>query len=59
MLTLNEKDLIDLNTFIQELPLKHGLPLLNFLNAKIAKQQQSKEEIKEELKQHLEEEIKS
>jgi hypothetical protein len=41
MLTLNEKDLKDLNAFIQELPLKHGLPLLNFINAKM--QEQTKE----------------
>ena len=38
MLTLNEKDLKDLNAFIQELPLKHGLPLLNFINAKMKEQ---------------------
>lgn len=38
MLVLSEKDLKDLNTFIQELPLKHGLPLLNFLNAKLEEQ---------------------
>ena len=38
MLTLNEKDLKDLNAFIQELPLKHGLPLLNFINAKLQEQ---------------------
>jgi hypothetical protein len=41
MVTLNEKDLKDLNAFIQELPLKHGMPLLNFINAKI--QEQTKE----------------
>lgn len=50
MLTLNEKDLKDLNSFIQELPLKHGLPLLNFLNAKIAEQQKESKEISEEIK---------
>ena len=43
MLTLNEKDLKDLNAFIQELPLKHGLPLLNFINAKM--QEQNKEAV--------------
>lgn len=48
MLTLNEKDLQELNTFIQELPLKHGLPLLNFLNGKITEQQKIKEEVIEE-----------
>lgn len=50
MLVLNEKDLKDLNSFIQELPLKHGLPLLNFLNAKIAEQQKESQEISEEIK---------
>ena len=48
MLTLNEKDLKDLNAFIQELPLKHGLPLLNFINAKM--QEQNKEEASKEEK---------
>lgn len=43
MLTLNEKDLKDLNAFIQELPVKHGLPLLNFINAKM--QEQTKEDV--------------
>ena len=42
MLTLSEKDLKDLDTFIQELPLKHGLPLLNFLNSKIKEAQENK-----------------
>lgn len=48
MLTLNEKDLKDLNAFIQELPLKHGLPLLNFINAKL--QEQTKEAVPKEEK---------
>jgi hypothetical protein len=39
MLTLNEKDLKDLNAFIQDLPLKHGLPLLNFINSRLQEQQ--------------------
>jgi len=46
MLTLDEKDLQQLNLFIQEMPLKHGLPLLNFINAKIT--EQVKKEIPEE-----------
>ena len=49
MLTLSEKDLKDLDTFIQELPLKHGLPLLNFLNSKIKEAQQSQAAPVEEL----------
>jgi len=44
MLTLNEKDLNELNNYIQELPVKHGLPLLNFLNSKIAEQKKAVEE---------------
>lgn len=48
MLTFDEKDLQQLNLFIQELPLKHGLPLLNFINGKI--QEQVNKEIPEELK---------
>jgi hypothetical protein len=45
MLTLTEKDLQELNAFIQELPLKHGLPLLNFLNAKLAEKKQETQEV--------------
>jgi len=44
MLTLIEKDLQELNNYIQELPLKHGLPLLNFLNSKIEEQRKAAEE---------------
>jgi hypothetical protein len=44
MLTLIEKDLQELNNYIQELPVKHGLPLLNFLNSKIAEQKKAAEE---------------
>lgn len=44
MLVLTEKDLQQLNAFIQELPLKHGLPLLNFINAKIAEQKKIQDE---------------
>jgi hypothetical protein len=40
MLTLDEKSINELNTFIQDMPTKYGLPLLNFLNTKI--QEQSK-----------------
>jgi hypothetical protein len=39
MLTLTEQDIKQLNDFLQEMPLKHGLPLLNFFNAKAAEQQ--------------------
>lgn len=40
MLTLDEKSINELNAFLQEMPLKFGLPILNFLNTKI--QEQSK-----------------
>jgi len=38
MLKLSEEDLKKLNQFIQEMPTKYGLPLINFLNAKLAEQ---------------------
>jgi hypothetical protein len=38
MITLNETQVKELETFIQEMPTKFGLPLLNFLN-KIAQEQ--------------------
>ena len=38
MITLTEKDLKDLNEFIQELPVKYGMPLINFLNTKAQEQ---------------------
>lgn len=38
MLTLTEKDINELNDFLQEMPLKHGLPLFNFFNSKITEQ---------------------
>jgi len=51
MLILSEEDLQQINSFIQELPLKHGLPLFNFLNEKIIEQNKPKEEQpKEEIK---------
>lgn len=42
-ITLDQKALSELNSFIQEIPLKYGLPLLNFINQKI--QEQNKQEI--------------
>ena len=45
MITLDEKQVRELEAFIQEMPTKFGLPLLNFLN-KIAQDQNSaKEEV--------------
>jgi hypothetical protein len=40
MITLNETQVKELETFIQEMPTKFGLPLLNFLN-KIAEEQKA------------------
>ena len=48
-LFLSEESLKEVSSFLQELPLKYGLPLLNYLNAKIAEQVKSvREEVKEE-----------
>lgn len=38
MLTLDDKAVKELNNYIQELPLKYGLPLLNYINSKIQEQ---------------------
>jgi hypothetical protein len=38
MLQLDEKSLNELNNFLQEMPTKFGLPIINFLNAKIKEQ---------------------
>jgi hypothetical protein len=40
MITLNETQVKELEAFIQEMPTKFGLPLLNFLS-KIAQEQNS------------------
>lgn len=50
MLQLNEQDLKQINDFLQEMPLKWGLPLLNYINAKIQEQGKPKE-ILEEVKE--------
>lgn len=47
MLTLDQETLQELDKFIQEMPTKYGLPLLNFINGKIA--EQVKKEIPKEL----------
>jgi hypothetical protein len=38
MLTFNEQEVKDLDKFIQEMPTKYGMPLLNFINSKITEQ---------------------
>jgi len=50
MLQLNEQDLKQINDFLQDMPLKWGLPLLNYINAKI-KEQSKTQEIVEEVKE--------
>jgi hypothetical protein len=50
MLQLNEQDLKQINDFLQDMPLKWGLPLLNYINAKI-KEQSKPQEILEEVKE--------
>jgi hypothetical protein len=49
-IVLDQKALSELNNFIQELPLKYGLPLVNFINQKIKEQNQQEEIIAEENK---------
>ena len=45
---LDEKSIQEINNFLQEMPLKYGLPLLNFFNKKLQEQQQvNQEDIKE------------
>lgn len=46
MITLNETQVKELEAFIQEMPTKFGLPLLNFLN-KIAQEQREEEKVTE------------
>lgn len=36
---LDEKSIQEINNFLQEMPLKYGLPLLNFFNKKLQEQQ--------------------
>jgi hypothetical protein len=43
MITLNETQVKELEAFIQEMPTKFGLPLLEFFS-KLAKEQKSNEE---------------
>jgi hypothetical protein len=38
MLKLDEKSLNELNNFLQEMPTKYAVPVINFLNAKIKEQ---------------------
>jgi len=44
MITLSEQNLKDLETFINEMPTKYGLPLLEFFG-KLAKEQKPEEPV--------------
>lgn len=48
-LELNEQDLKEVNNYLQELPLKFGLPLLNFINKKIVEQNEVTEVVGEDV----------
>ena len=47
MLTLTAEDLKELDVFIMDLPTKYGMPLINFINSKIAEQKSKEEKIQE------------
>mgnify|MGYP003639449073 CR=1 FL=1 len=44
MITLSEEKLKELNAFIQEMPTKFGLPLIQFINQIIEEQKPTTEE---------------
>lgn len=44
MITLNENNLTELNNFIQEMPTKYGVPLIQFINQIIEEQKPTPEE---------------
>ena len=46
MIQLTEQNLKELETFINEIPTKYGIPLLEFF-AKLAQEQKPKDEVKE------------
>ena len=46
MITLSEEKLQELNAFIQEMPTKFGLPLIQFFN-QIVEEQKPKNKVKE------------
>ena len=52
MLTLNQSEVKEIQDYINELPTKYGVPLLNYLNMKIQEQnQQPVQEVPEEEKE--------
>jgi len=46
MYSIEETTVKELELFIQELPLKYGLPILNILQTKLVKQELPSEEVK-------------
>lgn len=52
MLTLNQQEIKEMQDYINELPTKYGVPLLNYLNMKIQQQNpQVAQELPEEEKE--------
>jgi hypothetical protein len=46
MITLNEQHIKELEAFANELPMKYGVPLLQFFNNLLKEQQEAQEEEK-------------
>lgn len=44
MITLSEEKVKELDAFVQEMPVKYGLPLINFINKIIEEQKPNKVE---------------
>ena len=40
MITLNEQEVQNLVNFVNDMPTKYGLPLINFINSKLAQKDQ-------------------
>jgi len=57
MINLSEDNLKELNNFIQEMPTKYGVPLIQFLNKIIEDQKPSAETDHQELKAIREKEL--
>ncbi len=51
MLTLNQQEVKEIQDYLNEIPTKYGLPLINYLNMKL---QQSGEQVPQEVKQEEE-----
>ena len=51
MLTLNQQEIKEIQDYLNEIPTKYGLPLINYLNMKL---QQNGEQVAQEVKQEEE-----